>query len=83
MLPYDVALVGNDDIALVSFLSPRFTTIGVPKLRMGRKGAELLIERIRAMHDFTGIRGHAVPWIGCGTVQNGISRSEVLGWNIY
>lgn len=48
MLPYDVALVGNDDIALVSFLSPRFTTIGVPKLRMGRKGAELLIERIRA-----------------------------------
>jgi DNA-binding LacI/PurR family transcriptional regulator len=47
-LPHDVALIGTDDISLLSFLSPRFTTIGVPKMRMGRKGAELLIERIRA-----------------------------------
>lgn len=47
-LPYDVALASNDDIGLLSFLSPRFTTISVPKMRMGRKCAELLIERIKA-----------------------------------
>lgn len=47
VLPYDVALTGNDDIGLLSFLSPRLTTIGVPKMRMGRKCAELLIQRIR------------------------------------
>ncbi|MCH3972954.1 MAG: LacI family transcriptional regulator [Oscillospiraceae bacterium] len=41
-LPYDVALIGNDDIEILSFVKPRLTTIGVPKLRLGARSAELL-----------------------------------------
>lgn len=46
-MPHDVALMGNDDIDILSFVKPRLTTIGVPKLRMGIKSAELLLEMIR------------------------------------
>ncbi len=47
-LPHDVALCGNDDIGILSFVKPRLTTIGAPKLRMGIASAELLIELMRA-----------------------------------
>ena len=47
-LPHDVALCGNDDISILSFVKPRLTTIGAPKLRMGIASAELLIELMEA-----------------------------------
>lgn len=47
-LPHEVALMGNDDIGILSFVKPRLTTIGVPKLRMGIKCAQLLLEMIEA-----------------------------------
>ncbi len=47
-LPHDVALCGNDDIGILSFVKPRLTTIGAPKLRMGIASAELLIELLKA-----------------------------------
>lgn len=43
-LPHDIALSGNDDIGILSFVKPRLTTIGSPKLRMGIESARLLIE---------------------------------------
>lgn len=46
-LPRDVALVGSGDIGILSFVKPRLTTIGVQKLRMGVKSAEVLLELIR------------------------------------
>lgn len=45
-IPDDVAVMGNDDIDILSFVKPRLTTVGVPKLRLGVKSAELLIELI-------------------------------------
>ena len=46
-LPKDVALMGNGDISILSFVKPRLTTIGVQKLRMGVKSAEVLLDLIR------------------------------------
>jgi len=45
-IPEDVAVMGNDDIEILSFVKPRLTTIGVPKYRLGIKCAELLVELI-------------------------------------
>ena len=47
-LPHDIALSGNDDIGILSFVKPRLTTIGSPKLRMGIESARLLIELMDA-----------------------------------
>lgn len=47
-LPHDIALSGNDDIGILSFVKPRLTTIGSPKLRMGIESARLLIELMEA-----------------------------------
>lgn len=46
-MPHDVALMGNDDIDILSFVKPRLTTVGTPKMRMGIKSAELLLEMIK------------------------------------
>lgn len=45
-MPHEIAVMGNDDIGILSFVKPRLTTIGVPKMRMGIKSAELLLEMI-------------------------------------
>lgn len=50
-LPHDVALCGNDDIGILSFVKPRLTTIGAPKLRMGIASAELLIELLESRQE--------------------------------
>ncbi|HID85814.1 MAG TPA: LacI family transcriptional regulator, partial [Anaerolineae bacterium] len=46
-VPEDVSVVGFDDIAEASFTNPPLTTVAQPKLEMGRKGAELLIEMMQ------------------------------------
>lgn len=46
-IPEDVAVMGTDDIDILSFVKPRLTTVGVPKLRLGIRCAELLIDLIR------------------------------------
>ena len=43
-LPEDVAVMGIDDIGILSFVRPGLTTIGVPKRRLGAKSADLLIQ---------------------------------------
>lgn len=45
-LPEDVALVGNDDLDILSFVKPRLTTVAVPKLRMGVCASNLLLEHL-------------------------------------
>ena len=46
-LPKDVALMGNDDIDILSFVKPRLSTISVQKQRMGVRSAEVLLGLIR------------------------------------
>lgn len=46
-IPENVAVMGTDDIDILSFVKPRLTTVGVPKLRLGIRCAELLIDLIR------------------------------------
>ncbi len=45
-VPEDTAIIGFDDIALASFISPRLTTIAQPKYEMGAIAVKLLVERI-------------------------------------
>lgn len=45
-VPKDLSVVGFDDIALASMLTPPLTTVAQPKQEMGRLAAEMLLERI-------------------------------------
>ncbi len=46
-VPDDLYIIGFDDIALASFMTPRLTTIKQPKYEIGKTAAVLLIERIK------------------------------------
>lgn len=46
-VPEDVALIGYSDISLAAMAEPPLTTIHVPKRRMGRTAARLLLELVR------------------------------------
>jgi LacI family transcriptional regulator len=43
-IPDDVALMGYDDIALASMVSPALTTLAMPKKELGEKAAEILLK---------------------------------------
>ncbi len=45
-VPEGIAIIGFDDIALASFISPRLTTVAQPKHEMGAIAVELLAERV-------------------------------------
>lgn len=42
-IPEDVALMGYDDIALASMVSPALTTLAMPKKELGTQAAEILL----------------------------------------
>ncbi|MEC2159597.1 LacI family DNA-binding transcriptional regulator [Virgibacillus halodenitrificans] len=46
-IPEDFALIGIDDVSFASFYSPALTTIAQPAFEMGKKAAELLLEKIK------------------------------------
>jgi LacI family transcriptional regulator len=46
--PQDVSVVGHNDIPLVDMVSPPLTTLRIQHREMGRKAAQLLLERIAA-----------------------------------
>jgi DNA-binding LacI/PurR family transcriptional regulator len=45
-VPEDVSVVGFDDIQSAAFSTPSLTTVRQPLMEMGRRGAQLLLERI-------------------------------------
>lgn len=45
-VPGDVSVVGFDDILSAAFATPSLTTVRQPLLEMGKRGAEVLLERI-------------------------------------
>ena len=45
-VPQDLSVVGFDDIPQAAFTCPALTTVSQPKLDMGRRGAELLLDLI-------------------------------------
>jgi LacI family transcriptional regulator len=50
-IPGDVAVVGYDDIEFAPVLYPPLTTVDICKYRMGERGAEMLINYLRANPD--------------------------------
>lgn len=45
-IPQDLAVIGIDDVSFSSFYHPTLTTIAQPSFEMGKKAAELLLDRI-------------------------------------
>ncbi len=45
-VPRDVSVVGFDDILSAAYYSPSLTTVRQPLMEMGKRGAEILLERI-------------------------------------
>jgi DNA-binding LacI/PurR family transcriptional regulator len=45
-VPGDVSVVGFDDILSAAYATPSLTTVRQPLLEMGKRGAEILLERI-------------------------------------
>ena len=45
-VPTDVSVVGFDDILSAAYATPSLTTVRQPLLEMGKRGAEVLLERI-------------------------------------
>lgn len=45
-VPNELALIGIDDVTFASFYSPALTTIAQPAFAMGKKAAELLLNKI-------------------------------------
>jgi LacI family kdg operon repressor len=47
-IPNDLALIGIDDVSFANLFSPSLTTVSQPAFEMGKKAAELLLEKIRS-----------------------------------
>ncbi|SES07379.1 LacI family DNA-binding transcriptional regulator [Salipaludibacillus aurantiacus] len=46
-IPEDVALIGIDEVSFASFYNPSLTTVAQPAFKMGKKAAELLLNKIQ------------------------------------
>jgi LacI family transcriptional regulator len=45
-VPEDVSVVGFDDVLSAAYATPSLTTVRQPLTEMGRRGAQILLERI-------------------------------------
>ena len=45
-MPGDVSVVGFDDIQSAAYSTPSLTTVRQPLLEMGKRGAQILLDRI-------------------------------------
>ena len=43
-VPEDISIVGFDDIPMAAYYNPALSTVAQPMQKMGRRGAELLLE---------------------------------------
>jgi DNA-binding LacI/PurR family transcriptional regulator len=46
--PYDISVIGFDDIVVAEYFNPRLTIVRQPLYKMGSAAAELLIKRIQS-----------------------------------
>jgi len=49
-IPKDVAVVGHDDIEFAAIMEPPLTTVHIPRHQLGKKAAEILLEKISGNH---------------------------------
>lgn len=52
-VPGDMSVVGFDDVPVASLVSPALTTVQIPLAGMGRRGVDLLVERLEGAVDVT------------------------------
>jgi LacI family transcriptional regulator len=71
-IPADIALVGFDDFPWADVFRPRLSTVAQPTYELGRRGAELLVERIAdplAAPERIMLPGHLVIRESCGATS--------------
>lgn len=49
-IPEDIALIGIDNVSFASFYNPSLTTVAQPTFEMGKKAAELLLNKIKKIN---------------------------------
>lgn len=52
-VPGDMSVVGFDDVPVASLVSPALTTVQIPLAGLGRRGVDLLVERLDGAVDVT------------------------------
>ena len=52
-VPDDMSVVGFDDVPVASLVSPALTTVQIPLAGMGRRGVDLMVERLEGAVDVT------------------------------
>jgi LacI family transcriptional regulator len=61
-IPQDIAVVGYDDIALASIVSPTLTTLAMPKQELGQTAAEILLRQLHLLRSASsGAAANAAP----------------------
>jgi LacI family transcriptional regulator len=50
-IPEDVAVVGFDDLSICDYMEPRLSTVHQPRAKMGRIGAEMLVENLNNLEE--------------------------------
>ena len=53
-MPNEVALMGMDDIELLSYMRPGLSTVNMPKVELGRKSADMLLDIIKGNEPING-----------------------------
>ncbi|CDQ18519.1 transcriptional regulator, LacI family [Halobacillus karajensis] len=52
-VPEDLAVIGIDDVSFASFYTPAITTVAQPTFKMGKAGAELLLNIVQKQEETT------------------------------
>lgn len=52
-VPDDMSVIGFDDVPVASLVSPALTTIQIPLAGLGRRGVDLMVERLEGAVDVT------------------------------
>lgn len=52
-VPDDISVIGFDDVPVASLVSPALTTVQIPLAGLGRRGVDLLVERLEGAVDVT------------------------------
>lgn len=63
-VPQDLAVCGFDDIVLASYVTPRLTTVRIDKYELGRRAADVLFQRMEALHGGAGLDAQQLETFG-------------------
>lgn len=82
-VPEDLSIVGFDDISAAGFLNPSLTTVSQDKKEIGKKGVEMLIERINTINPPWGRKSLVAPNLITRESARPVSSDKKIHWDLY